>query len=59
MAKMPRVAIAGYGYSTVGRNTGLSLDQLTAQSSVAAIQDAGITAKDIDGIVIHSGLFLH
>ncbi|MDP2013813.1 MAG: thiolase family protein, partial [Actinomycetota bacterium] len=56
MAKMPRVAIAGYGYSTVGRNTGLSLDELTAQSSVAAMQDAGITAKDIDGIVIHSGL---
>ncbi len=54
MAKMPRVAIAGYGYSTVGRNTGLSLDQLTAQSSAAAMQDAGILPRDIDGIVVHS-----
>lgn len=54
MAKMPRVAIAGYGYSTVGRNTGLSLEELTAQSSAAAMLDAGVTAKDIDGIVVHS-----
>jgi acetyl-CoA acetyltransferase len=54
VAKKQRVAIVGVGYSTVGRNTGLSLDTLTAQSSVAAMADAGVTAKDIDGIAVHS-----
>lgn len=52
--KQPRVAIVGVGYSTVGRNTGLSLDALTAQASVAAMSDAGVTPKDIDGVVVHS-----
>jgi acetyl-CoA acetyltransferase len=52
--KGKRVAIVGVGYSTVGRNTGLSLDELTAQSAVAAMDDAGVTPKDIDGIVVHS-----
>jgi acetyl-CoA acetyltransferase len=49
-----RVAIVGVGYSTVGRNTGLTLDTLTAQASVAAMTEAGVTPKDIDGIVVHS-----
>jgi acetyl-CoA acetyltransferase len=49
-----RVAIAGIGYSTVGRNTGLSLDTLTAQASIAAMDDAGVTPRDIDGVVVHS-----
>jgi acetyl-CoA acetyltransferase len=49
-----RVAIVGVGYSTVGRNTGLSLDTLTAQASIAAMDDAGVTPKDIDGVVVHS-----
>jgi acetyl-CoA acetyltransferase len=54
MAKKQRVAIVGVGYSTVGRRTGLSLDHLTAQSSVAAMEDAGVTPADIDGVVVHS-----
>ena len=54
MAKKQRVAIVGVGYSTVSRDSGLSLDELTAQSSVAAMADAGVTAKDIDGIAVHS-----
>ncbi|MDD2858333.1 MAG: hypothetical protein PHU75_06595, partial [Candidatus Nanopelagicales bacterium] len=54
MAVQPRVAIVGYGYSTVGRNTGLSLDELTAQACKAAIADAGLTMQDIDGVVSHS-----
>jgi acetyl-CoA acetyltransferase len=52
--KPQRVAIVGIGYSTVGRNTGLSLDMLTAQASVAAMQDAGVSQKAIDGVVVHS-----
>ncbi len=50
MTRKNRVAIVGLGYSTVGRNTGLSLDELTMQASVAAMADAGLTPKEIDGI---------
>jgi acetyl-CoA acetyltransferase len=49
-----RVAIVGVGYSEVGRRTGLSLDHLTAQAAVAAMQDAGVTPADIDGVAVHS-----
>jgi len=49
-----RVAIVGVGYSTIGRRTGLSLEQLTAQAGVAALADAGLTAQDIDGVAAHS-----
>ncbi|HVW42605.1 MAG TPA: thiolase family protein [Amycolatopsis sp.] len=54
MTKKQRVAIVGLGYSTVGRDTGLDLNTLTAQSSVAAMQDAGVKPADIDGVVVHS-----
>jgi acetyl-CoA acetyltransferase len=47
-----RVAIVGVGYSDVGRDTGLTYKQLTAQAAKAAIADAGMTNKDIDGIVL-------
>jgi acetyl-CoA acetyltransferase len=54
MARRQRVAIVGVGYSTIGRRTGLSLDELTAQASVAAMGDAGLAPSDIDGVVVHS-----
>ncbi len=54
MARRQRVAVVGVGYSTVGRRTGLSLEHLTAQSSVAALADAGLAARDVDGVVVHS-----
>ncbi|WP_329251251.1 thiolase family protein [Streptomyces canus] len=54
MPKKQRVAIVGVGYSTVGRDTGLSLDTLTAQASIAAMEDAGVKPADIDGVVVHS-----
>ena len=44
-----RVAIVGVGYSDVGRNTGLSERHHAAQAAVRALDDAGLTAKDIDG----------
>jgi acetyl-CoA acetyltransferase len=44
-----RVAIVGVGYSQVGRNTGLSERHHAAQAAVAALDDAGLTATDIDG----------
>ena len=54
MAGKQRVAIVGVGYSTIGRDTGLSLDTLTAQASIAAMDDAGVGPADIDGVVVHS-----
>jgi acetyl-CoA acetyltransferase len=44
-----KVAIVGVGYSDVGRNTGLSERHHAAQAAVRALEDAGLTAKDIDG----------
>jgi acetyl-CoA acetyltransferase len=48
---MTRVAIAGVGYSRVGRNTGLSESDLVIESSLAALADAGLEARDVDGVV--------
>lgn len=45
-----RVGIVGVGYSTVGRDTGLSYKELAVQSALAALADAGMTGKDVDGI---------
>jgi acetyl-CoA acetyltransferase len=45
-----KVAIVGVGYSTVGRRTGLTSRQLTTQSVKAALDDAGLQPKDIDGL---------
>ncbi len=50
-----RVAIVGVGYSTVGRATGLSTDELTIQAGRAALDDAGMSAADIDGISTMGG----
>jgi acetyl-CoA acetyltransferase len=44
------VAIVGVGYSTIGRHTGLSVQDLVIQSSMAALDDAGLKFEDIDGI---------
>ena len=50
MAKNDRVAVVGVGYSTVGRRTGLTSRQMTVQCAKAAMDDAGMTPKDIDGV---------
>jgi acetyl-CoA acetyltransferase len=49
-----RVAIVGVGYSTVGRDTGLSLKQLIAQGARAAMADGGVEQADIDGVAMHA-----
>ena len=49
-AKGNRVAIAGVGYSTIGRKTGLSTQDLVIQATKAALDDAGMEIGDIDGI---------
>jgi acetyl-CoA acetyltransferase len=47
--KKQRVAVVGVGYSRVGRHTGLSAPQLTVECVKAALADAGLEARDIDG----------
>lgn len=49
-----RVAIAGVGYSPVGRGLALSNLQMTAMSAKAAMDDAGLAPSDIDGIGIYT-----
>jgi acetyl-CoA acetyltransferase len=45
-----KVAIAGVGYSTVGRHLPIPDDELVRQAVTAAMDDAGLTRSDIDGI---------
>ena len=54
MTKQHRVAVVGVGYSTIGRGTGLTLENLAAQASVQAMNDAGLSPSGIDGVVTHS-----
>ena len=42
--------ISGIGISRIGRRTGIAGLDLTIESSEEAIADAGLTAKDIDGV---------
>jgi acetyl-CoA acetyltransferase len=42
--------ISGIGISRIGRKTGIAGLELTAESSREAIEDAGLTPADIDGI---------
>jgi acetyl-CoA acetyltransferase len=51
-----RVAAVGVGYSTTGRGTGLSSWQLAIEATKAALDDAGLTPADIDGISLLWGV---
>ncbi|MGX7677480.1 thiolase family protein [Jatrophihabitans sp. DSM 45814] len=51
-----RVAAVGVGYSTTGRRTGLTSWQLAIQASKAAMADAGMTPKDMDGVALLWGV---
>ena len=42
--------ISGLGISRIGRRTGIPSLDLTLESVRAAIEDAGLTASDIDGV---------
>ena len=42
--------ISGLGISRIGRNTGIPGLELTMEAVRAAIEDAGLTPSDIDGI---------
>lgn len=47
--------VSGIGQSVVGRRTGLSEMELTLQSVLAAIEDAGLRISDIDGMATYPG----
>ena len=51
-----RVAAVGVGYSTTGRRTGLTSWQLAIQACKAAMDDAGMTPADIDGVALLWGV---
>jgi acetyl-CoA acetyltransferase len=48
-------AISGIGQSTVGRRLGRSSIELTTQSCLAAIADAGLDCADVDGLCTYPG----
>jgi acetyl-CoA acetyltransferase len=50
-----KVAIAGVGYSTIGRRLPIPDDELVRQAVKAAMDDAGMTVADIDGISTMGG----
>jgi acetyl-CoA acetyltransferase len=50
-----RVAVVGVGYSTIGRRTGLTSQQLTTQCVKAALDDAGLGPRDVDGYATLGG----
>ncbi len=51
-----RSFISGIGQSVVGRRLGLSEMELTCQSVLAAIEDAGLRPEDIDGLSTYPGM---
>lgn len=54
-----RAVISGVGLSDVGRGLGRTGISLTADATLAAIEDAGLRPEDIDGIATWPGQQLH
>lgn len=50
-----RAVISGIGQSAIGRQVGRSGFQLTVDAVLAAIEDAGLTVDDIDGLAMFPG----
>lgn len=49
------VVISGIGQSAIGRRLGGDPLELTAQACLAAVEDAGLTLADIDGLTTYPG----
>jgi acetyl-CoA acetyltransferase len=47
--------ISGIGQSAIGRRLGRSAVDLTVAAAIAAIEDAGLTRADIDGVSTYPG----
>jgi acetyl-CoA acetyltransferase len=54
MALKERVAISGVGETAYSRNSGKSVLALQLEASLKAIEDAGLSPRDIDGIIPYS-----
>ena len=54
MALKERVAITGVGETAYSRNSGKSVLALQLEASLKAIEDAGLSPRDIDGIIPYS-----
>lgn len=50
-----RVVISGIGQSDIGRRLGRDPLQLTADACLAAVEDAGLSLADIDGLTTYPG----
>ncbi|MCV7257222.1 thiolase family protein [Mycobacterium shimoidei] len=50
-----KVVISGVGQSAVGRRLGRDPLQLTADACLAAVEDAGLTLAEIDGLTTYPG----
>ena len=51
-----RAVISGIGQSAVGRHLGRTDIDLTIEACLAAVQDAGLTRDDIDGLATYPGM---
>ncbi|MDH5363194.1 MAG: thiolase domain-containing protein, partial [Aigarchaeota archaeon] len=49
---MRKVAVVGIGHSKFGKRTGLTIRELSHEAVTPALQDAGLTPKDIDAAVV-------
>jgi acetyl-CoA acetyltransferase len=54
-----KAAITGLGVSDVGRRLRRDPLELTAQAALAAIADAGLSVREIDGVSTYPGAFHH
>lgn len=48
-----KTAIAGIGWTAFSRNSGTTVLNLAGEASLHAIQDAGLSVRDIDGVVTY------
>ncbi len=48
-----RTAIAGVGYTPFGKDSGVSTLTLACRAIMAALDDAGLTPDDVDGLATH------
>ncbi|GGS46200.1 lipid-transfer protein [Planobispora rosea] len=48
-----RTAVAGVGYTRFSKNSGVSTLTLACEAILAALEDAGLTADDVDGLATH------
>ncbi len=51
-----RCAISGVGQSAIGRRLGVDPLELTLDACLAAVNDAGLTLSDIDGVSTYPGM---